>query len=112
MRSRRFFTRPGGKTHLTHPAVWRAATMTREALCDGQEEGGTGWARAEKTATNPLLDTLPDRRAMEGMMQRVVARLQGRDDQDTPLGKAQALMYRAFEEPDEQRRVQLAQDAL
>jgi tetratricopeptide (TPR) repeat protein len=32
--------------------------------------------------------------------------------QDTPLAKAQALMYRAFQEPDEQRRVELAQDAL
>jgi hypothetical protein len=37
---------------------------------------------------------------------------QFRGDQDTPLGKAQALMYRAFEEPDEQKRIQLAKDAL
>jgi tetratricopeptide (TPR) repeat protein len=37
---------------------------------------------------------------------------QFRGDQDTPLGKAQALLYRAFEEPAEQRRVQLAHDAL
>src|SRR5262249_11929201 len=57
-------------------------------------------------------DKLPDRRAMEGVMQQFVAGLQSRDDQDTPLAKAQALLYRAFEEPDEQRRVQLAQDAL
>jgi hypothetical protein len=49
---------------------------------------------------------------MEGMMQQVVAGLQGRADQDTPLAKAQALLYLAFEEPDEQRRVQLAKDAL
>jgi hypothetical protein len=55
---------------------------------------------------------LPDRRAMEGMMQQLVAGLQGQADQDTQLGKAQALMYRAFEEPDEQRRVQLAKEAL
>ena len=40
--------------------------------------------------------SLPDRRAMEGAMQQLVAGLQGRADQDTPLGKAQALMYRAF----------------
>jgi hypothetical protein len=33
-------------------------------------------------------------------------------DQDTPLGKAQALMYRAFGEPDDERRVQLAKEAL
>jgi tetratricopeptide (TPR) repeat protein len=55
---------------------------------------------------------LPDRRAMEGVMQQVVAGLQGHAHQDTPLGQAQALMYRAFEEPDEERRVRLANDAL
>jgi hypothetical protein len=49
---------------------------------------------------------------MEGVMQQVVAGLQGHAPQDTPLGQAQALLYRAFEEPDEQRRVQLAKDAL
>src|SRR5205807_5804747 len=54
---------------------------------------------------------LPDRRAMEGVMQEFVRSLQGKG-QDTPLGKAQALMYRAFEEDDEQRRVELAQEAL
>jgi tetratricopeptide (TPR) repeat protein len=37
---------------------------------------------------------------------------QFRGDQDTPLGKAQALLYRAFEEHDGQLRVQLAKDAL
>jgi tetratricopeptide (TPR) repeat protein len=51
---------------------------------------------------------LPDRRAIEGVMQKLV----GQADQDTPLGQAQALMYQAFEEPDEQCRVQLANDAL
>ena len=56
--------------------------------------------------------SIPDRRAMEGVMRAAVRSLQGEADQDTPLGKAQALMYRAFEEPDEQRRVQLAKDAL
>jgi tetratricopeptide (TPR) repeat protein len=49
---------------------------------------------------------------MEGVLQQLVAGLQGQADQDTPLGKAQALMYRAFEDPDEQYRVQLAKDAL
>src|SRR5262249_8050642 len=48
----------------------------------------------------------------EGMMQQLVAGLQGHADQDTPLRKAQALLYRAFEEPDAERRVQLAKDAL
>ena len=55
---------------------------------------------------------LPDRRAMEGMMRQFVAGLQGHAHRATPLGKAQALMYRAFEEADEQRRVRLANDAL
>ncbi len=55
---------------------------------------------------------LPDRRAMEGTMQQLVAGLQGQTDQDTPLAKAQALMYRAFEERDAKRRVQLAREAL
>lgn len=55
---------------------------------------------------------LPDRRTMEGMMQQLVAGLQGQANQDAPLGKAQALMYRAFEEPNEKKRIQLARDAL
>ena len=46
------------------------------------------------------------------MIQKLVAGLQGHVDQGTPLGKARALVYRAFEEPDEQRRVRLAEDAL
>jgi hypothetical protein len=49
---------------------------------------------------------------MEGVMQQVVARLQGQENQDTPLGQAQALMYRAFEEWHDQHRVRLAQEAL
>jgi tetratricopeptide (TPR) repeat protein len=55
---------------------------------------------------------LPDRRAMEGAMQQLVAGLRGEADLNTPLGKAQALLYRAFEEPHGERRVQLAKDAL
>src|SRR5205823_7151517 len=50
--------------------------------------------------------------AMEGVMQELVAGLRGEADRDTPLGQAQAFMYRAFEERDEERRVQLAKDAL
>ncbi len=60
----------------------------------------------------PRSAALPDRRAMEGVMQQLVAGLRGQPAQDTPLSKAQALLHRAFEEPDEQRRVQLAHDAL
>src|SRR5215468_3770511 len=71
--------------------------------------GGRGPHRRRPT---PPLENLPDRRALEGVMQQLVAGLQGQADQDTPLGKAQALMYRAFAEPDEERRVELAKDAL
>src|SRR4051794_16964789 len=48
---------------------------------------------------------LPDPQVMEGVMRQFVA-------DDTPLGKAQALVYQAFKEPDEGRRVELARDAL
>jgi len=74
-----------------------------------RQPGGRGPKRRRQ---KPPLDKLPDRRAMEGVMQQFVAGLQGQAHQDTPLGQAQALMYRAFEEPDEQRRVRLAKDAL
>jgi tetratricopeptide (TPR) repeat protein len=57
-------------------------------------------------------ESLPDRRVMEGVVQQFVAGLRGESNPDTPLGKAQTLMYRAFDEPDEKRRAQLANDAL
>jgi tetratricopeptide (TPR) repeat protein len=38
--------------------------------------------------------------------------MRGQAEEDTPLAQAQALLYRAFEEPDEQRRVRLAKHAL
>ena len=62
-----------------------------------QEPGGR---EPKRRRQQPPLDKLPDRRAMEGVMQQFVAGLQGQAHQDTPLAKAQALMYRAFEEPD------------
>jgi hypothetical protein len=49
---------------------------------------------------------------MEGAMQKLVAGLRGHAHQDTVLSQAQALMYRPFEEPDEQHRVRLAKYAL
>jgi tetratricopeptide (TPR) repeat protein len=55
---------------------------------------------------------LPNRRALEGVMQQFVVGLQGEAGHDTPLVKAQALMYRAFEESDEHRRVHMAIEAL
>jgi hypothetical protein len=55
---------------------------------------------------------LPDRRAMEGMMRDVVRSLQGEAAQHTPLDQAHDILLRAYQEPDGQRRVRLAQDAL
>jgi hypothetical protein len=42
----------------------------------------------------------------------LLGQLRGQAEDDTPLGQAQALLDRASEEPDEQRRVRLAKDAL
>jgi len=49
---------------------------------------------------------------MEGVIQQFTAQLQGTGDAQTPAGEAQALVYRAFSERNEGRRVQLAHDAL
>jgi tetratricopeptide (TPR) repeat protein len=49
---------------------------------------------------------------MEGVMREAVRALQGEAGEATPLDQAQSLLYRAFDEPDEQRRLQLAHDAL
>src|SRR5580692_3408779 len=57
-------------------------------------------------------EDLPNPTAMEAVLRQFVAGLHGQADENTPLGKAQSLMYRAFQEPDERRRVQLARDAL
>jgi tetratricopeptide (TPR) repeat protein len=73
-----------------------------------REPGGQGPSRRRPVTPAGL----SDRRAMEGVMREAVRSLQGEADQDTPLGKAQALIYQAFEEQDEQRRVQLANEAL
>ena len=74
-----------------------------------REPGGRS---PKKRRQNPPLEMLPDRRAMESVMQQLVAGLQGQADQNTPLGKAQAIMYRAFDEPNEKKRILLAKDAL
>ncbi len=57
-------------------------------------------------------DKLPDRRAMEGIMHQMIAGLQGPPRPETPLDKAQQCIYKAFEEPDERKRLQLAKEAL
>jgi tetratricopeptide (TPR) repeat protein len=55
---------------------------------------------------------IPDHRAMEGVLRELVAGLQGETDQDTPLAKAHEVLLHAYQEPDEERQVQLAKDAL
>jgi hypothetical protein len=49
---------------------------------------------------------------MEGSLQDLVRSLQGEPAPDTPLARAQDLMYRAFEEKDDERRAELAREAL
>src|SRR5438046_655136 len=62
--------------------------------------------------SRPAHSDLPDRRATEGAMQEFVHLQRNEAAPDTPLRKAQALMYQAFEEEDEDLRVQLAKEAL
>ena len=58
------------------------------------------------------LPELPDRRLMERTLRQMAGELQGQGKGDTPLDQAQEIMYRAFEERDANRQVQLAKKAL
>jgi tetratricopeptide (TPR) repeat protein len=78
----------------------------------GKKRKPPGGRRPQRQRPTPPLENLPDRRVMEGVMQQLVDGLQGQDNQDTPLRKAQALIYQAFQEPVEGRRVELAHEAL
>src|SRR5437588_3008456 len=71
-------------------------------------------SRGRQPARPPAerMPALPDPRAMEGTMRNLVRELSGRGAADTPLERAQTRIEQAFEEADEQRRVQLAQEAL
>ena len=60
----------------------------------------------------PAPADLPDRRAMEGVIKQFTAQLQGNAGAQTPADRAQAIIYGAFAERDEGRRVQIARDAL
>ncbi len=56
---------------------------------------------------------LPSREALEAVMRQLAGGLPpGAAGPDTPLDRAQALAYEAFDEPDPARRVELAQEAL
>ncbi len=66
--------------------------------------------RRKPPADNP---DLPDPRALEGVLRRMVGGVQGRaPHENTPQYKAQALLEQAYQEPDEARRVDLANQAL
>jgi tetratricopeptide (TPR) repeat protein len=54
---------------------------------------------------------LPDRRAMERVMRQLAANLGGEEREETPLDRAQEVMYRAFEAP-EAEQVRLARQAM
>jgi hypothetical protein len=55
---------------------------------------------------------LPDRRAFEGVLRDLLGDLGGGPDRETPLGQAQDLVSRAFQEPDPARQADLAKQAL
>lgn len=57
-------------------------------------------------------DELPDRRLMERSLRQLVGGLQGQGRPDTPLAQAQDIIYRAFEEREVNRKMQLARQAL
>src|SRR5262249_18721017 len=59
----------------------------------------------------PVAGDLPDPRALEGQMWRHVPGVRAGGD-DTPLARAQELLYQAFDEPDPARRVGVAREAL
>ncbi len=64
--------------------------------------------RKAKRPRSPSLTDIPDWRAMEGRMWGSVGGARG----DSPLDQAQEIMYEAFEEPDERRKLDLAKEAL
>jgi tetratricopeptide (TPR) repeat protein len=79
--------------------------------------GGKGQPRRRPPSRPPEgpasdLPDLPDRRAMERTMRDFVRSFQGSSDDETPLDRAQSLLYQAFEEPEDNRRIELARKAL
>src|SRR5579871_3386983 len=64
--------------------------------------------RKPKQPRSPSRTDIPDRRALEGQMWGSFGGARG----DSPLDQAQQIMYEAFEEPDERRKLDLAKEAL
>ncbi len=65
-----------------------------------------------RSSSRPDPGDLPDRRVMEGALQQFAHSQRGGADRDTPLSKAQALIYQAVEGKDPSLRVQSAKEAL
>ena len=82
---------------------------------DGEEETQTAQTNPETTnqadPEEKPVHELPDRRAMEGVMRGLLGGLVG-PREETPLSKAQDLMYQAFGSHDPKERVKLAKQAL
>lgn len=74
-----------------------------------RNSGGRG-PKKRPRATPP--DPIPDRRVLEGAMRDLVRSLQGEAGAPTPLDRAHDILLQAYKEPDEGRRVRLANDAL
>ena len=68
-------------------------------------------AKRSDEEQNPLEPMLPDRRAMERVMREVAAGLGEEKGEETPLDRAQEVMYRAFEATGAEQ-VRLARKAL
>lgn len=68
-------------------------------------------AKKTNEEQGPLEPPLPDRRAMEKIMRQVAAELGGEKGPETPLDRAQEIMYEAFEASGSQQ-VRLARKAL
>ncbi len=62
--------------------------------------------------TSDVPSGLPDRRAMEGIMKGLVDSVSGGPKADTPLARAQEIMYQAFDTTKPGERVRLARQAL
>jgi tetratricopeptide (TPR) repeat protein len=77
-----------------------------------RQPGGRPPRRARPKQLPPEQPPLPDRRVLEGSLYQFGRSQQGDDAPDTPLSRAQEVMYQAFGERDPRRRVQLARDAL
>ncbi|HWE36167.1 MAG TPA: hypothetical protein VG406_06310 [Isosphaeraceae bacterium] len=74
-----------------------------------------GPGRPPRPGPDEGMPELPDPKVIEGLMRELLGDLPGAVSPvggDTPLDRAQELMYRAFDEPDSKKRVKLARKAL